>query len=113
MKYKVVAALAGGLVLGAAAFIPLGASAAPDTTSKVIASQDAKSANTASDNLQGSAESSDQTALAADITPVVSPDPAPVVTPAPLPTFSSDDEDSNDDDSQYGDDDSNESESDD
>lgn len=100
MKSNVIAAVAGGLVLGGAIFLPMGANANSHEVKQVSASQGnvAASTETSSDEIQ---TSSDDIAQAAGLDPVVSTDPIAVTTP----TFSSDDddEDTNDDDS-YGED---------
>lgn len=106
MNSKLIAAVAGGLVLGAAVFIPFGASAITQEIKQVSASQEkvAAQSEATSDELTAG---TDNTVQPAGIDPVVAADPT--ATPDPIavttPTFSGgdDDEDTNDDDS-YGDD---------
>ena len=98
---NVVAAVAGGLVLGAAVFLPLGANALNQEVQQVTKAQE-KIAESASD--QQDVTGSDVQVDPAAVDPIVDPTPTPVPVVS-TPTFGSgdDDEDSNDDDS-YGDD---------
>ncbi len=102
MKSNVVAAVAGGLILGGAIFLPLGANAVNQEIKQVTASEQkvaGPSVDTKSDVTNSDAADVVQTA---GLDPVVSPDPTPTPTPNAVtgPTFSAgDDEDSNDDDS--------------
>lgn len=107
MKSNVIAAVAGGLVLGGAIFLPMGANAINQEIKQVSASQEkvaAPSTETSSDELQ---VGSDNAAQTAGLDPIASTDPIAGTTPVAVtgPTFSSDDddEDTNDDDS-YGED---------
>jgi hypothetical protein len=100
---NVVAAVAGGLVLGAAVFMPIGANALNQEAQQVTQAQE-KIAATASDQQITDVIPGDVQVDAAAVDPIseVTTSPAPIAT---TPTFSSDDddEDSNDDDS-YGED---------
>ncbi len=114
MKSNVIAAVAGGLVLGAAVFVPLGANAINQEIKQVSTSQEKVEAPTkiVADEPQ---TSNDDLAQTAAIDPVVTPDPT--VTPDPIavtgPTFSSGDDDESDDVNDDESDDVNETESDD
>lgn len=125
MKSNVVAAVAGGLVLGAAAFLPLGAQASAEHPAPAVSksqeqagvSRDVNSETSASVTIEPSDadQGSQSNVKAADLGSAVTTDPTPTPTPVatPLPTFSSDDEDSNDDGNGFGDDQGEDSESDD
>ena len=88
MNSKLIAAVAGGLVLGAAVFIPFGANAITQEIKQVSAAQEkvAAQSEATSDELTAGAEN---TVQSAGIDPVATPDPIAVTGP----TFSSDDDD--------------------
>lgn len=108
MKSNVIAAVAGGLVLGAAVFLPIGANAAhvAEVNSASQAKVVAPAGEVANEQL---ASDSSNSVEAAGLDPIAAVDPTiatdPVATPDPIavtpPAFSGgdDDEDSNEDDS--------------
>ena len=113
MKSNLVAAVAGGLVLGAAVFLPMGANAINQEVKQISNAQSKIAAPVngaqASDELASGDQYAQDSVAPAAIDPIATTDPAVTPTPdpiaTPLPTFSGgdDDEDSNDDDG-FGDD---------
>ena len=109
MKSNVIAAVAGGLVLGAAVFLPIGANAVhvaevkPASQARVVAPSGEVANDPLASDISNSVEAAGLDPIAA-VDPTVATDPA--ATPDPIavtpPAFSGgdDDEDSNDDDSQ-------------
>jgi septal ring-binding cell division protein DamX len=105
MKSNVIAAVAGGLILGGAIFLPMGANAVNQEIKQVTASDQKIAAPTAENSMDGQNAESNVSVQTAGVDPVVSPDPTQTPIAVTAPTFSAgdDDEDSNDDDS-YGED---------
>ena len=111
---NVAAAVAGGLVLGAAVFMPIGANALNQELQQVTQTQSSQKVaeSNAGQALESSIDSDHvrENSKPADLTPTpgANPGESATQTPAPSPTFSSEDEGSGDDDSQYGSDGSDE-----
>ena len=103
MKSNIVAAVAGGLVLGAAVFLPMGANAINHEVQQVTQSEQKLSdpaVNVAATDVTSSVD--DESRVAA-VTPITATEPTSTPAPSAVagPTFGSgDDEDSNDDDSE-------------
>lgn len=108
MKSNVIAAVAGGLILGGAIFLPFGANAAHPGVVQVASSEQKVEAPSANLTLDGSSDESFDSVQAAGVDPMASTDQTSTPIAITTPTFSSDDDDDEDededDDASYGED---------